>query len=78
MNSHGSSPGSTTPTEQAVEKASHTNNGTKMDFSSSIRAEVAKEHKDTIVGLEVRRSGRVRVELDITPCTGYKGRCDSP
>ena len=33
------------------------NNGTKMDFSSSIRAEVAKEHKDTHVGLEVRVCG---------------------
>ena len=41
---------------QTVEKFLHMNNGTKMDFSSSIRAEVAKENKDHPVGLEVRNS----------------------
>lgn len=56
VSSHESRHGSITPTEQPLEKASPTNN---MDFSSSIRAEVAKEHKDTVVGLEVRGGGWV-------------------
>ena len=50
--------GSVTPSsELSVERASQASNGTKLDFSSSIRAEVAKEHKDTVVGLEVRGGG---------------------
>lgn len=54
VSSLSSSPGSSTPTEQAVEKSVHMDNGNKMDFSSSIRAEVAKEHKDMVLNLEVR------------------------
>jgi cytidylate kinase len=45
---------SVTPTDLVVEKSTLVNNGTKLDFSSSIRAEVVKEHKDTVLGLEVR------------------------
>lgn len=49
----GRSQGNSTPTDQVVEKPVHMNNDTKVEFSSSIRAEVAKEHKDAGVGLEV-------------------------
>lgn len=64
------SSGSVTPSsELSVEKASHAVNGTKLDFSSSIRAEVAKEHKDTIVGLEVRWGGVGQVLGVISSCT---------
>lgn len=49
----GRSQGNVTPTDQPVEKPADMNNDTKMEFSSSVRAKVAKEHKDTVVGLEV-------------------------
>ena len=42
---------------QTIEKSPHINNGTKMDFSSSSRAEVEKEYKDSTLGLEVRIPG---------------------